>query len=248
MTNGTEERRIAWVTGAGGGMGRASAVRLAASGYTVALSGRRMDALADTGDLVEDAGAEAMLVPLDVSDADAVEDAAVRIGDALGPITAVVASAGLNTPQRYWRDQEVEQFSSIVSTNLIGAAVTAGAVLPGMRAAGGGSVVFISSYSGWRFSPDAGVAYSASKTALSSLAESLNAQENQFGIRATNLCPGDVDSDFLRLRPVVPDATARTSMLSPDDVAAAVQFIVDSPAHVCVNELVISPVKKGVLR
>src|SRR5690606_2657051 len=139
-------------------------------------------------------------------------------------------------------------FSAIVTTNLIGAAATAGAVLPGMRAAGGGSVVFISSYSGWRFSPDAGVAYSASKTALSSLAESLNAQENQFGIRATNLCPGDVDSDFLRLRPSVPDEAARSSMLSPDDVAAAVQFIIDSPAHVCVNELVISPVKKGVPR
>jgi len=248
MTSEAGEQPVAWVTGAGGGMGRASAVRLATSGHVVALSGRRSDALAETGELVEAAGGEAMLVPLDVSDVDAVEAAASRIEQELGAITAVVASAGLNTPQRYWRDQEVAQFSAIVTTNLIGAAATAGAVLPGMRAAGGGSVVFISSYSGWRFSPDAGVAYSASKTALSSLAESLNAQENQFGIRATNLCPGDVDSDFLRLRPSVPDEAARSSMLSPDDVAAAVQFIIDSPAHVCVNELVISPVKKGVPR
>src|SRR5690606_31103868 len=138
------------------GMGRASAVRLAASGHVVALSGRRSDALAETGKLVEAAGGEAMLVPLDVSDVDAVEAAASRIEQELGAITAVVASAGLNTPQRYWRDQEVAQFSAIVTTNLIGAAATAGAVLPGMRAAGGGSVVFISSYSGWRFSPDAG--------------------------------------------------------------------------------------------
>jgi NADP-dependent 3-hydroxy acid dehydrogenase YdfG len=102
----------------------------------------------------------------------------------------------------------------------------------------------ISSYAGWRFSAGAGVAYSASKTALSSLCQSLNAQEAAAGVRACHVCPGDVDTDFLAQRPEVPGAEARTVMLTAHDVARAVQFVLDSPAHVRVDELVISPVSQ----
>ena len=77
----------------------------------------------------------------------------------------------------------------------------------------------VSSYSGWRFSPYAGVAYSASKTALAAVCQTLNAQEAGHGVRACHLCPGDVDTDFLELRPKVPGADARAAMLTPDDVA-----------------------------
>ena len=117
------------------------------------------------------------------------------------------------------------------------------AVLPGMREREAGTVVLISSYSAWRFSPDAGTAYSASKTALGPLAATLNAQENAHGIRACHLCPGDVDSDFLDQRPVVPDAAARAAMLTAEDVGRAVTFVLDSPPHVVIDELVISPAK-----
>ena len=105
-------------------------------------------------------------------------------------------------------------------------------------------VVFVSSVSGWQFSPDAGVAYSASKSALASLAAHLNAQENRHGVRACTVCPGDIDTDFLGLRPVVPGESDRALMLSPEDVARTVQFVLDSPPHVCVNELVVTPTKK----
>jgi NADP-dependent 3-hydroxy acid dehydrogenase YdfG len=88
------------------------------------------------------------------------------------------------------------------------------------------------------------VAYSASKTALASLCQSLNAQEAASGVRACHLCPGDVDTDFLAQRPEVPGAEARTAMLTAQDVARAVQFVLDSPAHVRVDELVISPVSQ----
>jgi NADP-dependent 3-hydroxy acid dehydrogenase YdfG len=113
-----------------------------------------------------------------------------------------------------------------------------------MRARGSGQVVVVSSYAGWRFSPHAGVAYTASKTALAAVVASLNAQEAEHGIRACHLCPGDVDTEFLDLRPNVPDAEARRVMLSPDDVAVAVLFVLQSPAHVRIDELVISPVSQ----
>ena len=118
-------------------------------------------------------------------------------------------------------------------------------VLPGLRARGGGQIVVVSSYSAWRFSPHAGVAYTASKTALAAICASLNAQEAGSGIRACHLCPGDVDTDFLALRPQAPDAEARQVMLSPDDVARAVLFVLNSPPHVRIDELVISPVSQA---
>jgi len=237
--------RVLWVTGAGSGMGRAAAVAAAASGARVALSGRRGDALAETARLVEAAGGQALPLALDARDPTAVADAHRQIVTQWGGVSDLVLSAGLNTPQRYWDDQSMESFESIVATNLTAVARLIDAVLPDMRDRRGGQVVVVSSHAAWRFAPHAGVAYSASKTAVGTLCESLNAQEARHGIRACHLCPGDVDTDFLGLRPHVPDAEARRVMLSPDDIAAAVVFVLDSPAHVRIDELVISPVAQA---
>ena len=133
-------------------------------------------------------------------------------------------------------------FEAIVATNLTAVARAIDAVLPGMRDAGGGTVVVVSSYAGWTPTANSGVAYSASKTALGSLCLQLNRQEGGRGIRATHLCPGDVDSDFLAMRPEVPDARARERMLRPEDVARAIRFVLESPPHVRIDELVITPV------
>jgi NADP-dependent 3-hydroxy acid dehydrogenase YdfG len=156
-----------------------------------------------------------------------------------------VLAAGVNTPQRLWRNQSMAGFEDIVATNLTSAVSVIDVVLPGMRASGGGQIVVVSSFSAWRFVPYAGVAYSASKTALAAICESLNAQEAASGIRACHLCPGDVDTDILEQRPQVPDAEARKLMLTPDDVARAVLFVLDSPPHVRIDELVITPVAQA---
>ncbi|HLT66662.1 MAG TPA: SDR family NAD(P)-dependent oxidoreductase [Microbacterium sp.] len=241
-------QRVVWITGSGSGMGRASALRLAARGFAVALSGRRIEALESARDEIVAAGGSAIAMPLDVTDSDAVRAAHDTIVRELGPVTDVVASAGLNAPNRAWADLTPESFQAIVGTNLTGCLNLAHATLPGMRERGDGTVVFVSSFAGWRFGAMSGVAYGASKTAVGNLAESLNDEENVNGIRACHLCPGDVDSDFLAMRPNVPDAEARSHMMTADDVADAVEFVVTSPPTVCVNELVITPVKKGVAR
>ncbi|ROP34550.1 NADP-dependent 3-hydroxy acid dehydrogenase YdfG [Pseudokineococcus lusitanus] len=237
--------RVAWVTGAGSGMGRASALRLAGAGLAVAVSGRRRELLEQLVAEVTAAGGRAVAVPLDVQDADAVGPAHERVVAALGPVTDLVAAAGLNVPERYWRDQHLDEVTAVVDTNLLGVVRPVQAVLPGMRAAGGGTVTVISSYAGWQHSPHAGVAYSASKSALASVCRSLNDQEGEHGVRACHLCPGDVDTDFLAQRPSVPDAAARRRMLTADDVARAVAFVHTAPAHVRVDELVISPAGRG---
>jgi NADP-dependent 3-hydroxy acid dehydrogenase YdfG len=236
--------RVLWVTGAGSGMGRAVAVEAAARGWRVALSGRRQAALAETARYISEAGGKSLTLPLDARDPDAVTRAHERIVTTWDLVTDVVLAAGLNTPQRYWADQGLEDFEQIVATNLTAVARLIDTVLPGMRVRRSGQIVVMSSYSAWRFTPHAGVAYSASKTALASICQSVNAEEGQHGIRACHMCPGDVDTDFLALRPQVPDANARQAMLSPGDIAATVLFVLEVPAHVRIDELVISPVSQ----
>ena len=240
MTNDPE--RVLWVTGAGSGMGRATAVAAARQGWRVALSGRRPDRLEETARLADEAGWAPLVLPLDTRDPDAIARARSAIAERWGAVTDVVLSAGRNVPARYWRDQSIAEFTEVVATNLTGVAAMVDAVLPDLRDSAGGHVVVVSSYAAWRFSPHSGVAYAASKTALTSLCATLNEQEAPHGVRACHLCPGDVDSDFLDLRPNVPDEAARAQMLTPDDVARAVLFVLQSPPHVRIDELVISPV------
>ena len=230
--------RVAWVIGGGSGIGRAAARSLAATGARVVVSGRRADSLDET---VRLAGEGVTAIAFDATDGDALRAAHERVTETVGAVTDLVIAAGLNTPQRLWRDQSMEQFQSIVDTNLTAVARAIDVVLPSMRDAARGTIVVVSSYAGWLPTATSGVAYSASKTALGSLCVQLNWQEGANGIRATHLCPGDVDSEFLEMRPVVPDAAARQRMMRPEDVARAIQFVLDTPPHVRIDELVITP-------
>lgn len=240
----TTERRTLWVTGGGSGMGRAAAISAARAGWRVAVSGRRREALERTVAAIEAGGGTAQALPLDVQDRDAVASAVERITDRYGSLDALILGAGMNAPRRRWENQVLSEFEQIVATNLTATASAIDAALPHLRASGG-VVVVISSYAGWSFQPGAGVAYSASKTALSSLVRSVNQQEAQHGVRACHLCPGDVATDFLEQRPEVPGEAARAVMLSAEDVARTVRFVLEAPAHVRIDELVVSPVSQA---
>jgi NADP-dependent 3-hydroxy acid dehydrogenase YdfG len=235
----TEATKTAWITGAGSGVGRATAVALGALGWRVVLSGRRAHALAETARLVRDAGGHPEELPLDVGADDPAAAAAV-VG---GRLDALVLAAGLNHPERAWADQGMAAFEAIVQTNLLGVVRVTDAALPALRSASG-VVVVVSSIAGWRPSAGAGVAYSASKTALAPVVRTINDQEAGNGVRATHLCPGDIDSDFLQQRPSVPDAAARAVMLSPADVADAALYAITAPPHVRIDELVLSPLSQ----
>jgi NAD(P)-dependent dehydrogenase (short-subunit alcohol dehydrogenase family) len=232
---------VIWVTGGGSGIGRAIALAAAAEGWDVAISGRTAQRLTGVASEAAGLGARSLAVPLDVADHESVAAAERAIQDRFGRLDAVVHAAGANTPRRRWADQSMSEFDDILGVNLRGAAAVIDAALPALRGTGG-QVVLIASQSAWTFNRGAGVAYSASKAGLSALCRTLNDQENQHGIKACCLHPGDVSTDFLLHRPVVPDEEARARMLSPDDVARAVLFVLGSPKHVRVDELVMTPI------
>lgn len=244
----TNTKKVAWITGGGTGIGLATAQRLAGQGWHVAVSGRREAELKAACDAIAKAGGSAEAVPLDVSDAAAVSKAAEGILARNGRIDALVCSAGTNVPNRYWKDLTPEAFAKVSAINLNGVAFCVGAVLPTMRAAGGGSVVVVSSWAGWRYLPFTGAAYGATKQGLSPLVESINDQEGGHGIRATHVCPGEVATPILRSRPVPPPEEDIARMLKPEDVGDAIAYAVNAPAHVCLNEIVIGPTWNRIYR
>lgn len=233
---------VTWITGGGTGIGLATAQRLASAGDTVIVSGRRDAELQAAVAPLRAAGARVDAIACDVSDAAAVSAAAQTIVQRHGPVTTLVCSAGGNVPNRYWSALTPEAFARVSAINLNGVAFCVTAVLPGMRAAGRGSIAVVSSWAGWRYLTFTGAAYGATKMALSPLVESLNDQEGPRGIRATLVCPGEVATPILKSRPFPPPQEDIDRMLRPEDVADAIAYAVKAPRHVCLNEIVVSPV------
>lgn len=227
---------VAVVTGAGSGVGRAVALRLAAEGWSVVLVGRQAARL---DEVARPIGAAAF--PCDIGDAAAVKAMATAVLTRFGRVDAVINSAGTNTPQRSWGELSIAAYQELMAANLHGAFHCVRAFLPAMKSHGAGTFVFINSEAGLRASAKSGVAYSAAKFGLTGLAQSLNAEERANGIRACSIFPGDIDTPLLDKRPVPPPAEARKKMLQPEDVADCVWLAVNLPSRAVVEELLLRP-------
>jgi len=233
--------KIAWVTGGGSGIGRAGAEALAAAGAVVALSGRRPDQLEQVHHAIVAQGGTAQTMPLDVTDGAAVAKAGAEIVRRFGRVDILVNSAGMNVPNRFWKNLTVESFASVVTANLQGSLNTIHAVLPQMREQKDGLVINISSWAG-RFDPYlTGPAYNASKHGVVAMTLSLNMEECVNGIRACVICPGEVATPILKKRPVPPSAEEQARMLQAEDLGRTIRFVAEMPPRVCLNEIVISP-------
>jgi NADP-dependent 3-hydroxy acid dehydrogenase YdfG len=182
-----------------------------------------------------------MLCPIDVADRPAVNETVQQILKQFGPVDILVNNAGINTNPRSIAEVVPEDWDRTVAINLTGAFNFIRAVLPGMRERSEGLVINISSIAGLRAGKVAGAAYSASKHAMISLNDSLNAEENDNGIRACVICPGEVNTPILDLRVEPVSAERRAQILQPEDVSAAALFVANLPARACVPILVIKP-------
>jgi NAD(P)-dependent dehydrogenase (short-subunit alcohol dehydrogenase family) len=241
----TLQGKAAWITGGGSGIGLAGAIELARAGCRVVVSGRDAAKLEAAVRHAEAQGAPRGSIgtaPLDVADSAAVAAVAQAVQARLGRLDILVNSAGINFPKRYWAETDSATFNEVVAVNLNGAMACTLSVLPGMRARREGTVVNVASFAGWHYGYLTGPAYTASKAALMALTHAFNIEEGVNGLRATSLCPGEVATPILQKRPVVPSAAEMARMLQPQDLGRTIRFIAEMPAHVCINELVISPV------
>jgi len=234
-------QRIAWITGAGSGIGRAAALALAQAGHVVALSGRRANALQAVARQVAAQGGTAHSFVLDVTDGEAVAATFTAVERDVGPVGVLVNSAGINVTARSWGDVGIAAWRQIVDVNLTGTFQCMHAVLPSMRARRNGLVINVASWAGRHASPVVGPGYNATKHAVVALTHSFNMEEGRNGLRACVLMPGETDTPILDQRPVPVPAQERARMLQEDDLGQTIAFVASMPARVCVNEILISP-------
>jgi len=164
-----------------------------------------------------------------------------RIAAEWGAVSVLVCSAGTNVPARFLKRLTAQDFGKVVDINLKGATHCALAVMPSMRAQRDGVIVVVSSWAGHEFLSFTGAAYNASKAGLTMLARTINHEEGRHGIRCTLVQPGEVFTPILKTRPRPPSAEDCAQMLQMQDLGHLVHYVATLPAHVCLNEVVISP-------
>jgi NAD(P)-dependent dehydrogenase (short-subunit alcohol dehydrogenase family) len=229
------------VTGAGSGVGQATALALLRAGWNVALIGRRETALQETAGMAASGSARVLIHPCDIADSAAVRAMAERVAHELGPVEALVNSAGTNVLRRSLEVLSEDDYHAMMAANLHGAFFCCQAFLPGMRERGSGTIVNIVSDAGKQANAKAGAGYVMSKFGLAGLTQSINAEERPNGVRACAIFPGDIDTPLLDKRPVVPDPEARARMPQPEDIARCVLLCIELPARVVIEEMLVRP-------
>lgn len=233
--------KIAWVTGAGTGIGRAGARALAAAGATTILSGRRSAELEQVASAIAEANGRAEVEVLDIVNRAAVDEVLERIVGRHGQLDMLINSAGLNVPNRSWSDITTDAWNTVIDVDLNGAFNVSHAALGVMRKQRDGLIVNVSSMASQQITGVSGAAYTAAKHALNAMNESINFENCHLGIRACALCPGEVATEILDKRPVPPSPEDRARMVQEEDVGKTILFIAQMPAHVCLNEIHITP-------
>ena len=233
--------KTAVITGAGSGVGKATALALAQQGWDVALVGRRENLLLETAGFAGEHGGRVVTCVCDIGDAAAVAEMGRSVLAEFGEVEVLVNAAGTNAPQRSLEVLSLADYHAMIDTNMNGSYYCVQAFLPQMRARGSGTIVNIVSDAARQASPKAGPGYSMSKFGVVGLTQAINAEERPRGIRATAILPGDIDTPLLDKRPAPPDAVARARMMQPEDIAECVLLAINLPARATIEEMLVRP-------
>jgi NADP-dependent 3-hydroxy acid dehydrogenase YdfG len=244
------DRRPAVVTGASSGIGAATALALAAAGYPVALGARRTDKCEEVAAAIRDAGGEAAVHALDVTDSASVTAFAKAVASDLGDIEIVVSNAGAVAPGTV-HEVDPERFAQEIDLNLVGAQRLVRAFVPGMVERQRGDFVFVSSDVAVRARPFMS-SYAAGKWGLEGLANAVQMELEGTGVRASIVRPGptwsemgtdwDVEQAAFVLNQWVRFGLARhPHFLKPAALADAITTVVSAPRGVHLNLIEVSP-------
>ena len=232
------ENKVAWITGAGSGIGQNAAIKLSKLGMKIILSGRNKKKLKETA---LKCGDNFLIKTLDISNKQSVQDVVSEIKKEFKYIDVLVNCAGINIENRDWDNIHENEWDNVIQTNLNGLFYCCRSVIPLMKQKMDGLIINVSSWSGNHVSLLSGVSYTSSKHALNAMTETINMKYCNYGIRACALCPGEVSTAILDKRPKKLSIEQKNKMLQPEDLGETIAFLCEMPKHVCINELTISP-------
>lgn len=234
-------KKQALITGATSGIGRASALRLAALGYHIIATGRRRDRLEELQKEIGDCD----ILVFDVRD----EAACKRFLEPLENIDLLLNNAGLAAGLEHIQQGDTKDWDAMIDTNVKGLLYVTRVISPKMEAAGRGHIINIGSIAGTE-PYENGAVYCASKHAVHAISQAMRADLLKAGVKVTEIRPGMVETEFSLVRFHGDQAKADSTYkgvqpLTGADIAEAVAWIVSLPAHMNVNDIVLMPAQQA---
>lgn len=235
------EGKIALVTGAGTGIGRETALLLAAEGACVIVTGRRLSPLQELAADIEKAGGRAFARSVDIASREAIVAAVQWIGENVGPVDILVNNAGSASRVLNARFISEDEWNATLNVNLTAVFSLTQALLPGMIAKGAGTVITVSSLAALNPNLLGGAAYGAAKAGVRNFMGFLHNTYRNQGIRAMTILPGETDTPIMNNRARPPSEDERSLMLDPHDVARVVVLCASLQQGAVIPELHICP-------
>jgi NADP-dependent 3-hydroxy acid dehydrogenase YdfG len=237
---------IALITGATSGFGKAIAEIFAANGYYVIITGRRKELLLQVAEEIQRRHTvKALPLHFDVRDKKAVGDQLNNLPQEWKNISVLVNNAGLAAGKDYFEEASLDDWDTMIDTNLKGLLYVTKASLPYLIASGKGHIINIGSIAGKEVY-EKGNVYCATKHAVDAVSQAMRIELLRHGIKVTAVHPGAAETEFslVRLKGDVKKAKAvyeGYTPLSAEDVAGIVYYCTTFPRHVCINDLVVTP-------
>lgn len=232
---GVLEGKVAVVTGAGRGVGRAIAVRLAQSGCRVVLAARSLPQLEEVQKEILSLAGEALSVPTDLTRDEDINRLLEKTHETWGSVDILINNAGWGKKAAIVR-AKIEDWDQTFKLNLRAPMILSRLVLPPMIAKGEGAIINVGSISGKTGEANA-AAYAASKFGLIGFTQSLYEEVREYGVKVAVILPGFVNT------PLIPETPHldRSKMIQVDDIAETVYFVLTSPATCCPVEITVRP-------
>jgi NADP-dependent 3-hydroxy acid dehydrogenase YdfG len=238
---GKLDGKIAWVTGAGTGIGEAAAIALAEEGASVILTGRRRAPLEGVAARITQKGGKADVRNGDMTRKEEVAGIAQHIKETYGRLDIVVNNAGVNITPRHWNQISYDGIEYMLDGNLTASAFVARAALEIMRPQKDGLLIHTASMAGRNPGGFSGPIYGAAKHGVVAMSHTINMEECVNGIRSTVFLPGEVATPILDSRPNPVSQEMRARMVQSEDCGDLIRYIACLPRHLVMNEVWLSP-------
>ena len=240
-----DNRKIAYITGATSGFGRAIALNLAGNAYDIVIAGRRKERLEDLAEeIAKTTQTKVWISPYDIRDNDAVEKAISTLPDAWKQIDVLINNAGLAAGLSPIQEGSIDDWEQMIDTNVKGLLYVTRKIVPMMIARNSGYIINIGSIAGKEVYLNGNV-YCATKHAVDALTKAMRIDLLPHGIKVTQIAPGAAETEFALVRfkgnqEVAENVYKGYQPLTGEDIAGIVEYLLKLPKHVCINDLVVT--------